>query len=123
MPLTYLIDENLRGGFRKSLFNAAWASGFPIDLLQVGDEGAPALGAQDPQVIAWCEAHQRVLISLDKKSLPGHLANHLSLGGHCQGIFVILPGVRWNRVLDELVLLCHASLPGEYQDRILFLPM
>jgi hypothetical protein len=77
MPLTYLIDEHLRGAFHEAIINAGLVGGYSISVIQVGDDEGPPLGTKDRALLLWCEGHDRVLISRDKKSLPDHLAAHL----------------------------------------------
>jgi len=47
-------------------------SSTPIDAVRVGDHGAPPLATLDPEILVWCEEAGRILVSLDKQSLPGH---------------------------------------------------
>ena len=49
----------------------------------------------------WCEIHEFILVTNNRKSMPKHLADHLA----------------------ELILIAGASFPKEYQDRIEYLPL
>jgi hypothetical protein len=123
MPLKYLIDEHLRGAFSKSLIAAGLAQGHRLDVWQVGDGDAPPLGTKDPGLLTWCARGDRILISRDKSSLPDHLAAFLATGQSSPGIFVIRPNAAWHDVLDDLVLMSQASLPNEFRDRIVYIPL
>ena len=123
MPLTYLIDEHLRGDLSIAFAAAGLAQGLELDNLQIGDEDAPALGIKDPPLLRWCESHERVPFSRDVRSLPIHLADHLAGGHMCPGIFILRPGKSWHDVLDDLVLLALVMRPDECRDRIIFVPL
>ena len=123
MPLRFLLDENLRS-------RALWAaiqqhnahSPLTLDTVSDGDPTAPPTGTLDPDLLLWCEGEARVLLSLDKGSLPAHLARHLQAGRHCSGIFIIRPRTATQDVLDDLVLKAYAGDPAVYADCITFIP-
>src|SRR4051812_14842050 len=77
MPLKYLIDENLRGKFMLALLAKARAENVVLDLVESGDQGAPPLGTPDDELLRWAQQAGRVLISLDKRTLPEFLSEHL----------------------------------------------
>lgn len=89
----------------------------------VGDAGAPALGAKDPEILRWCEAYNFILVTDNRRSMPVHLRDHLAAGGHIAGIFVLRPDLTMGAIVDELSLIREASLPDEYRDRICYLPL
>ena len=122
MQLTYLIDEHLRGAFREALFREGVSKGFVLDLLQVGDEGAPPTGTQDPDLLVWCNQVDRIMVSYDRNTMPEHFAALLATGGTSSGLFLIRPGVQWQDILAELVLRAVASLPDEYREQIIYIP-
>ncbi len=123
MPLKYLIDENLRGDLADSLRLAARARGTDLDLLQVGDPDAPPLSTVDPDLLRWCEQHDRTLISRDFRTLPQHLADHRAAGGFSPGIFLIRAGHPWHEVLDDLILLAFAAAPQEVRNLTRYVPL
>lgn len=121
MALTYLIDEHLRGTLFTVLVRVARHQGFELDVVQVGDGFAPPLGTEDPDLIAWAEAEGRVMISLDRNSLPIHLAAHLASGRQSPGILVLLDEPLM-MLAEYLVLAAYASDPAEWWNQINFFP-
>lgn len=83
-----------------------------IQILKVGRPGAPAIRTPDPDLLLWIEAHGCLLVTNNRASMPVHLHDHLTSGHHILG-----------SLIDELHLIWLASLPGEYQDRIIYLPI
>jgi hypothetical protein len=67
------------------------------------------------------EQEGRILVSYDKNTLAGHLADHLQTGHHSPGIFTIRRRITLAQVVSFLVLAAYASDPHEWQDRIEFI--
>jgi hypothetical protein len=121
MPLRYLFDEHLRGTLPEAVSRRAWRLGYSVDVVQVGDAADLPLGTQDPEMLRWAEAESRVIVSLDSRTLPGHLASHLAAGRHSPGVFIARRPL--NVALAEwLVLLAFATEPGDWADRVTFVP-
>lgn len=117
--MRYLLDEHIPPLYRTQLLRiepelTAWTIGSP---------GAPSLGTPDPQILEWCEEHNFVLITNNRKSMPRHLADHLSLGRHIPGILVIDLDAGIGDMIVELALIAGASQEREYQDMIIYLPI
>jgi len=55
--------------------------------------------------------------------MPRHLADHLGDGGHVPGILVIDPAATFKELVTDLVLIAGASVPGELNDQIRYLPV
>lgn len=122
MTPRFLLDENQRGPLWDAIERHNEHSSTPIDAMRVGDEGTPPLGAIDPGLLAWCEAAGRILVSVDKQTLPKHLADHLALGLHSPGVFLIRPGQSVRAVVDFLTLATAVSDAGEWRDAITYIP-
>ena len=66
MSLRFLIDEDTHGAALWEAiqqFNAT-SPDWSIDAIRVGDEGAPALGTLDPDVLEWSVKNGRIIVSL-----------------------------------------------------------
>ena len=122
MPLKYLIDEHLRGRFTQSLVERGHAEGCPVNVVETGGMEAPPLGTKDPQLLRWAEARDRLIISLDRNSLPAHLEHHLAAGFTSPGILFIRRQCPWDEILHSLLLLAAAGDPEDYRDRCTYIP-
>ena len=94
-----------------------------LTVLRVGDPGAPPLRSPDPVILSWCEAHGFILVTNNRHSMPGYLADHLAAGRHVPGVFFITRRLTVRKLFDELILIAGASLENEYEDQILNLPV
>ena len=123
MPLRFVLDEHLRAGALWHAVQQHNAAGVDVlDVTRVGDPADLPIGISDPDPLRWAERADRILVSLDKRTLPAHLAAHLHAGGHSPGVFILRPGSTTALVLFALALIAHAGDPIDYRDRIDFIP-
>jgi hypothetical protein len=118
MPIRFLIDENMPGALSRTIIRHNQRGLYVIDALKVGDHLAPDFGTPDPVLLVWLEEHERILASYDKKSLPGHFADHLVAGRHTPGIFLFKHEHSLPFIVEYLATVTHASTPEEWTDRL-----
>ena len=120
--LRYVLDENLRGVLWQAIQQHNNRGAFPIDIVRVGDPPDLPLGTVDPDILLWAERQGRIFVSLDKKTLPSHLAQHLQSGRHSPGIFLVIPSSTLTEIVDYLLYAAYAGDPLDYADGIRFFP-
>lgn len=89
----------------------------------IGDPNAPPKGTPDLEILCWCEEYGFILVTNNRRTMPVHLAEHLALGRHIPGIFVIGENMGMGSIINELLLIAEASLDDEYRDQINFMPL
>jgi hypothetical protein len=119
MPIRYLLDEHISPIYRKQLLRREPG----LIVYMISDPGAPLKGTLDPEILRWCEDNGFVLVTNNRKSMPRHLEDHLTSGGHVPGILVIDMDMSIGEAVDDLVLVAGAFLEGEYRDSIIYLPL
>jgi hypothetical protein len=115
----YLVDENTTPALADQLRRRQPS----MDVLTIGDGIAPPKGTLDPEILLWLEEHDYSLITRNRKSMPGHLQDHLTQGHHIPGIFTLRPRASLGEVLDDLLLIWEVAEPDEYQDQIVHIPL
>ena len=83
----------------------------------------PAFGSADPELLAFCEQSQRMLVSLDRATMPAHVAEHRAAGGQTWGVLLITDRCSFRELLDDLVLIWNVSDADEWCDTVQYLPM
>jgi hypothetical protein len=121
-PLAFVLDENLRGPLWHAVQQHNAQGQHPIDVVRVGDVQNLLLGTTDPDLLLWTEREGRLLVSIDKRTLPGHLAHHLQAGHHVPGILMVTPGSAIPTLLAYLILVAYAGDPADYRDTITYIP-
>lgn len=94
-----------------------------LAVLRVGDRGAPPRGTPDPALLRWCEREGFVLVSNDRRTLPGHLAAHLAAGRHCPGIVWMKSGASYESVIENLILIAEVARADDLRDQITVVPL
>jgi|SRR5271157_1551154 len=122
MAIRYVLDENLRGELWNAIITYNAQGAHLIDALRVGDPQDLPLKAPDPAILTWAEREARVLITNDKKSMPGHLNDHRKAGGHSPGIFIVRSQSTIPEIVSFLASAAYASDPSEWADLITFIP-
>ena len=122
MPLRFVLDENQRGPLWRAVVRHNQLGVYALDVVRVGDPPDLPLGSTDADILTWSEQEQRILVTFDKTTLAGHLADHLQAGRHSPGIFTLRRGSRPSQIVAHLTLVAYASEAWEWQDRIEFIP-
>jgi hypothetical protein len=89
----------------------------------IGDGIAPPRGTPDPDILYWIETHGCMLVTNNRATMPVHLQAHLAHERHVPGIVQLPRRMNVGAILDDLLLIASASLPGEFQDQIVYLPL
>ena len=119
MKPRFLLDEHVNRAIQRqpSRLDAR------IEVLAIGDSGAPPAGTSDPDILGWLEENDYILVTENRSTVPVHLSDHFAAGRHIPGVFWIHPDVGIGRIIEELYLIWSASSAEEYQDRTLFIPL
>ena len=119
--IKFLIDEDLT----RRIQVAVWHRNAGIDIVRVGDAGAPTYGASDADVLRFAEQTERMLITEDKRTLrgaTGHIATHLAHGNHTWGVAFVRPRASISAIADALVLIAESSTSDEWRDLEAWIP-
>jgi len=122
MPLAFLLDEDFPGPIILAIRAHNRAGIYPIDFVRMGDLPDLPFSSDDKAVLLWAERENRLLVSLDKGTVPKHLKDHLAAGNHSPGVLLVRPMARTARVVEHLVLIAYAGEPDEWKDRIEYIP-
>jgi Domain of unknown function (DUF5615) len=120
--LRFLLDEHLRGPLWTAIARHNALGGLPIDAARVGDTPDLPLGSDDPIILLWAERENRILLTEDVHTMPGHLAQHIQSGHHSSGVFVISASYSIKEIVEHLELVAHAGESGDYVDTITYVP-
>jgi len=86
-------------------------------------EEAALRGLPDPDVLELAAGEDRVLVTHDVRSMPGHFAEFVRAGMGSAGVFLIPDRVPVAVAIDDLVLIWSASDAAEWRNRLVWLPL
>ena len=115
----FLLDEHVPLVIQARL--AQLATGLRV--YAVGEDDAPPKGTPDSAILAWVEAHDCLLVTNNRATMPVHLTAHLAGGGHVPGIVQLPRRMDVRVILKDLFLIWSAGLEGEFRDQIIYLPL
>lgn len=123
--LKFLIDENLRS---HAIWQAIldWQRNFgqnyPLDALRVGQLPAPPNGTCDSELIEFCIRENRILVSVDKRTLPAELAKRYAAGDHVPGVILLRGALSAGKIAELLATVSWASDPADYANQMTWTP-
>ncbi len=116
--LRFLVDQDTPPTLSAALRRASPG----IDIIQVGDPGAPPLGTQDPDLLIAAETLGRALISRDKKPMPRHLLAHCAGGRHPAGGLLLRNNFTLAVIVQEIVNHWTTTTADDWVDRTVYIP-
>lgn len=123
MPLKLLLDENLRDqALWLAIVRHNSESADVLDVVRVGDRDGPKLGIKDPELLAWAAAEGRILIGLDKSTLPRHLSEFCASRNRSPGVIFLRNDLSIGDVVELLSLITHASEAHEWENTYRWIP-
>jgi hypothetical protein len=119
MKPRFLLDEHMNRAIHRQLRRQHPG----LEVIALGDPGAPPSGTSDPDILNWIEENSHILVTENRSTIPVHLSDHFVSGRHIPGLFWARPGVGVGRIIEELYLIWLASAAEEYKDCTLFIPL
>ena len=90
---------------------------------RINDDVAPPEHSLDPVILDWCESQDANLLTNNRSTMPGHLADHIASGRHIPGIFIVEAQLDITILATSLAYIAGAMLPDEFQDQIVYPPL
>jgi hypothetical protein len=123
--LKLLLDENLRSDALWQAIRSLCESlnlRESTDIKRVGGDAAPALGTLDDALLEWSASAGRVLVTLDKTTLPSFLSEFLREGGRSPGIAILHGGLTIPQMAELLITISYAGEAAEFADQCNWVP-
>ena len=117
----FLVDENLA---KRAIVEGVRQHNTAIDILHIGDVGAPAEGTLDPEVLTYCMQTRRILVTGNRKSMPLHIAEIFSAGKHHWGMLKVRKGRERDiaGLVESLILIWELEDAEAYLEREEWIP-
>lgn len=123
--LKLLLDENLRSD---ALWQAIAAQCETVklphtpDIKRVGGSDAPALRTPDDVLIEMSAAVGRVLVTLDKTTMPNFFDEFLKNGGQSPGVIVLHGNLSIRQIAELLIMISCLGDASEFADQCKWIP-
>jgi hypothetical protein len=118
MKMRFLLDEHLPLHMKAAIHHRNPL----IDVLRVGDPGAPPLATPDPDILNYLGKAQRALITKNRRSMMEHYGEAIAAEQSHWGIFVVASHLSIRNLAEEVEMLWEASEAEEWIDQLQSLP-
>jgi predicted nuclease of predicted toxin-antitoxin system len=115
--LHFLFDENVHGDIVEG-FNQRNPS---IDAVRAQDVGLRS--ANDETVLEWAAANDRIVISVDKRTLPADAWVRVKQGLPMPGVVILRISLTIGTAIKELEVVAHAGVPEDFERNVVYLPL
>ncbi len=116
MRVRFQADADLDGRVLRGLKRAA-----PEIDIRTAEEAA-LTGLEDPEVLRIAAESGRVLVSQDRRTMPGHF-RRFAADATSPGVILLREDVSISAAVEELVLIWSASEADEWVNRLVWIPL
>lgn len=112
-----LFDEN---------FNQRILRGLKLELPNLDFEIAQNVGLKgktDPEVLEWASKNDCILVTHDLKTVPKYAYQRVSEDKKLVGVIAVPDDLSIGQAIDELIITIRCSLPDEFKNQVLYLPL
>jgi hypothetical protein len=93
-----------------------------FDLVRLRDEGM--MRANDPEVLAWAAENQRIVLTHDRQTMPGHAFERIAQGLLMPGVIVVDTQASIGKAIEDITMLVLCCLhEDEWEDQVLYVPL
>ena len=115
--LRFVADENFNGRILRGLQRR-----LPdLDIVRVQD--TPLASAGDPEILEWAAGEGRILLTHDVSTVTRFANDRVRAGEPMPGVVEVNTRMAIGRAIEEIELLAQASLPGECEGQVMYLPL
>lgn len=115
--IRFLADENFSGTILRGLLRRRP----DLEIVRTQDVGLS--GADDPTLLQWAAAHERVLLTHDVSTMTRYAYERVKRGHRMPGVFQVQRSISLGRAIEDLLLIAECSLPGEWEGQVRYLPL
>jgi predicted nuclease of predicted toxin-antitoxin system len=115
--LRLVSDENVKGDILRGLFRRVPE----LDIVRIQDVGLS--GADDPAILAWAAAEERILLTHDRETMPNFVYDRVRIGLPMPGIFLVDDSMPTGQAIDELLLAIQCNSEEECKDLVTYFPL
>lgn len=115
--LKLLADEHIDPDLVRGLL----ARQAELDIIRVHDIGL--LGTDDRDILARAAADDRILITHDRNTVPGFAYERVRAGQPMPGVIIVDDRLPLGQAIDQLLIVAVCSLPAEWTNQVIYVPM
>jgi hypothetical protein len=115
--LLLVADEN----FNNDIVRGLLRKNPNLDIVRVQDVGLR--GADDPAILEWAAAEDRVVMTHDAATMAYYTYERVKAGLSMPGVIEVADDLPIGRVVKDLLLLAEYSEQREWEGQVIYLPL
>jgi hypothetical protein len=115
--LLIVADEN----FNNDIVRGLLRKNPRLDIVRVQDVGLR--GADDPSVLEWAANESRVVLTHDAATMAFYAYERVRAGLSMPGVIEVADDLPIGKVVRDILLLAEYSEQGEWEGRVIYLPL
>ncbi|MEL6765150.1 MAG: DUF5615 family PIN-like protein [Cyanobacteria bacterium J06607_6] len=115
--LRFVADENFNNQMGRGLLRRSPS----LDIVLVQDVGLSQ--TDDRVILEWAAQQNRVMLTHDVETMTKYAYERVLDGLAMPGVFEINRNVPIGSAIEEILLIADASLEGEWEGQVLYLPL
>jgi hypothetical protein len=115
--LLIVSDEN----FNNDIVRGLLRQNPDLDIVRVQDVGL--LGADDPAILEWAANEGRVMLTHDAATMAYYAFERIRLGLSMPSVVEVADDLHIGQVIEGVLLLAEYSDRGEWEGRVIYLPL
>lgn len=115
--LRFAADEN----FNNDILRGVLREDPDVDVVRVQDVGLS--GVEDPSILEWAAREKRVVLTHDVSTMTRYAYERVRAREPMPGVVEVARKVPAGTAIKDIVLLARCSAEGEWEGRVLFLPL
>jgi predicted nuclease of predicted toxin-antitoxin system len=115
--LRLVADENFNGDIVRGLLLRQ----ADLDIVRVQDVGL--IGADDPDVLDWAAANNRIVVTHDVATMSDHAYDRVAAGMPMAGVFILNDRFPIGEAIEEILMMVECTQQAEWNGRAVHLPL
>ena len=113
--IRYLTDENIPSALADGLRDRG------VDVVRVQEVGL--MNTPDPDILEWAAGEERILITYDIRTMPGHAYDRVADGRPMPSVVIGWESLPVGWMIDELLIGADCGTPDDFRDLVKYLPL
>jgi predicted nuclease of predicted toxin-antitoxin system len=115
--MKFLADENFEGAIYRGLLRRSP----DLDIVRVQDVGLSR--THDPEILAWASDEGRIMLTHDRRTMPGFAYERMATGESIASIIVMRATIPVSEAIEDILLINACSTADEWVNQVQDLPL
>lgn len=116
-PIKFLADENFEGAILSGVLLVAP----DLDIVRVQEHGLTQ--TDDRVILQWAAENNRVLLTHDKRTVPGFLYERIADELFSPGVILMSEKIKPSIAIEQILMIAYCNEPEELHNKVIRIPL